>query len=82
MMIFVRLMRKVKVYGVGLMIGRGKDEDFWCGRLRISRVRVLGKFCQSLATFGSEWKGNRGGFTYREGKSCHLWPKTCHDWVL
>jgi len=33
MMIFVRLMRKVQVYGVGLVIGRWKYEDFWCGRL-------------------------------------------------
>jgi len=29
------------------------------------------KFWQSLATFGSEWTGNRGGFIYRERKSCH-----------
>jgi len=39
----------------------------------------MGKFWQSLATFGSGWNENRGGFIYRLGKSCHVWPKMCHD---
>jgi len=42
----------------------------------------MGKFWQSLATFESEWKGNRVGVIYRGGKSWHVWPKTCHDLVL
>ena len=48
-------------------------------KVGISKVIVMGKFWQSLATFGSEWNGNRVGFIYRLGKLCHVWPKTCHD---
>jgi len=42
----------------------------------------MGKIWQSLATFGSEWNENRVGVIYRLGKSCHVWQKSCHDWVL
>jgi len=72
----------MKIDGVGLVIRTWKDEEFWWKKVGISKVRVLGKFWQSLATFGSEWNENRVGFIYRLGKSCHIWPKTCHDWVL
>jgi len=60
-------------------------------------VRVMGKFWQSLATFGNEWNKNRVGFIYRlnrvtfgqkcatiefcNGQKFEESPKSCHDWV-
>jgi len=39
MMTLVKLiMMMMMVYGVGLVNWRWKEEDFWCGGLRISRV--------------------------------------------
>jgi len=79
---FERLMMLMVVFVVVLVIWRWKVEGFWCRKLRSSKVRVLGKFWQSLATFGSEWDDLRVKGIYRGEKRVTFGQKRVTFFVL